>query len=230
VRNGYPRRVHHDPFIRHVVGVISSADQAAIERAWLASLVSRDQLRRSVWPRLIFLRHLPEHPFTPSRHFSATTCGACGIGEEVDPVTPDELADDRFWFRPISVPWATAAIEQFVADDGVELVDQGRTVLAGILSAIRSLPPSAQLTELNASLIGRVKSNKMERTILLEALGYAGVLPVAGHPSYADEFISYDDAHSRQPAQHYKKEWAYPIRFWTGADGVTEPALTFGSK
>ena len=170
------------------------------------------------------------HPFTPSRHFSPTQCGACGTREDVDPVTPDELAGDAFWFRHPNVPWAAAAIEQFVADDGGEVVNQGRTVLAGILSGIRSLPPSAQLTELNASLIGRVKSNKMERTILLEALGYAGILPVAGHPSYADEFIAYDDAESRQPAQYYKKEWAYPIRFWTGADGVTEPALTFGSQ
>src|SRR4029079_18476012 len=127
-------------------------------------------------------------------------------------------AGDRFWFRPIGVPWAAAAVEQFVAGDDVELVDQGRTVLAGIVSGIRSLPPSAQLTELNASLIGRVKSNKLERTILLEALGYAGILPVRGHPSYADEFIPYDDAQPQQPAQFYKKDWAYPIRFWTGAD------------
>lgn len=38
-----------------------------------------------------------------------------------------------------------------------------------------------------------------------------------------------DDADSRYPER--KSDWAYPIRFWTGTDGVNEAMVTryFGS-
>jgi hypothetical protein len=195
--------------------VAAAADRRAIEQAWLASLVTRDQSRRSVWPRLTLLRHFPQHGFVPSQHFHPTQCGVCGMRESEDAVTSECLASDAFWFRPIDIPWASAAVERFDgADDGHDVH--------------RSLPESAQLTELNAALIGKLKSNKLERTVLLEALGYAGALPADGYPSYATEFISYDDANTRMPSQFYKKEWAYPVRFWTGVDGIDPARLPTG--
>lgn len=208
--------------------MVAAADRRAIERAWLASLVSRNQSRRSVWPRLTFLRHLPPHGFAPSQHFHPTYCGVCGMRESEDAVTSEDLAGDAFWFRGVNVPWASAAVEQFDGADDDHDVHRGRAVLDDIVDAIRSLPESAQLTELNAALVGTLTSNKLERTVLLEALGYAGALPVNGHPCYATEFVTYDDANSRMPSQFYKKEWAYPVRFWTGADGVDPARLPTG--
>jgi hypothetical protein len=220
--------VDHDDLVRTAVAVAVAADRRAIEQAWLASLVTRDQSRRSVWPRLTFLRHLPQHGFVPSQHFHPTNCGVCGMRESEDAVTSECLASDAFWFRPIDIPWASAAVERFDGADDDHDVHRGRAVLEDIVDAIRSLPQSAQLTELNAALIGKLKSNKLERTVLLEALGYTGALPAAGYPSYATEFVSYDDANSRMPSQFYKKEWAYPVRFWTGVDGVDPARLPTG--
>lgn len=116
-----------------------------------------------------------------------------------------------------------AAVEEFV-NAGVDeaVLSKGRAVLAGILDAIRALPDDAQLSDLDRALVGRVASNKLERTVLLEALGYAGILTAKGHPAYADEFITYDEAQSRQPPEPYKREWAYPVRFWSGAYGVID--------
>jgi hypothetical protein len=207
--------------------VVAAADRRAIEQAWLASLVTRNQSRRSVWPRLTFLRHLPLHGFVPSQYFHPY-CGVCGMRESEDAVTSERLAGDAFWFRPINTLWAGAAVEWFDGADDDHDVHRGRAVLEDIVDAIRSLPESAQLTELNAALIGKLKSNKLERTVLLEALGYAGALPAGGYPSYATEFVSYDDANTRMPSQFYKKEWGYPVRFWTGVDGVDPARLPTG--
>lgn len=217
--------MHHDALIAHAVAVANAADAPAIERAWIASLASRDLRRRSVWPRQVFLQHLPEHPFTPSEVFSARRCAVCGVGAEADPVSADDLDGDAFWFRPLNVPWAAAAVEAFSGDDDPELVARGSAVLDALIERIRALPPSAQLTELGTSITGALASNKLERTVLLEALGTAGILRVEGHPSYADEFIAYDDAQSRMPPERNKQEWAYPIRFWSGADGISQNAL-----
>ncbi len=216
----------HDVFIRRTVDVVRAADRRSIERSWLASLVTRDQRQRSVWPRLVFLSHLPEHEFTPSLVFRPNRCAICGEREEIEVVSTQELDEDAFWFRPINVSWAASAIEACAPE--TERSDEGRTVLTGIIDAIAALPTSAQLSQLDAAVLGKLASNKLERTILLEALGYCGALPAAGHPSYAEEFIAYDDVQSRQPAENYKKEWGYPIRFWTGADGVDRSALLLG--
>lgn len=217
--------MHHDALITHVVAVSRAADGAAIARAWIASLASRDLRRRSVWPRYVFLQHLPEHAFAPSRVFNATRCAVCGLRAEADLVTPAELDDDAFWFRPLNVPWAAAAVEHFSGADDPADVDRGRAVLDALAARVRALPPSAQLTELEKSITGALPSNKLERTVLLEALSTAGILRVGEHPSYAEEFIAYDDAQSRMPAERNKQEWAYPLRFWTGGDGISESAL-----
>ncbi|MBM2614389.1 hypothetical protein JIG36_02305 [Actinoplanes sp. LDG1-06] len=144
---------------------------------------------------------------------------------------PGRSSDDAvrlLWFRPISIPWAGAAVERFDGADDDHDVHRGRAVLEDIVDAIWSLPESAQLAELNAALIGKLKSSKLERTVLLEALGYAGALPAGGHPSYATEFVMFDEANRRMPSQFYKKEWAYPVRSWTGVDGVDPARLPTG--
>ena len=95
-------------------------------------------------------------------------------------------------------------------------------ILKNLLDALRRLPASAELGELNKSLQGVLKSNKHERTILLETFGYAGILCPGDERHYSDGFVPYDFANTRQPQQYYKREWDYPVRFWTGTAGVNE--------
>jgi hypothetical protein len=94
--------------------------------------------------------------------------------------------------------------------------------LRRLLDALRGLPPDAELTELQKSIGRAFKSNKYERQILLESFGYAGILLPEGKRDYAKGFVTYDEANADQPREFFKRDWAYPVRFWTGRDGVNE--------
>ncbi|AEI63173.1 hypothetical protein [Corallococcus macrosporus] len=223
----------HDEFVRHAVRIAESADRRAIELAWLESLVTRDLLRRSVWPRFLFLQHLPEHDFDPSREFQPVYCRICGMRETGIERDEAEYRADSPWVRPVSAESAVVAVEcvREVAQFDPEMVVAGREVLGRMLDAIRALPAEAQLTDLVRSVSGVVKGNKRERIALLETLGFAELLPVAGHRGYAEAFVPWDHANSRMPSEVFKREWAYPVRFWTGADGVASAppgTLTLG--
>ena len=100
-------------------------------------------------------------------------------------------------------------------------------ILSTIFDSIRSLPESAQLTELNKSIQGKFKSNKHQRTIMLETFGYAGILKPESQKNYKDDFLTYEFVNSQQPSQYYKRDWDYPTRYWTGQDGIDEENLNY---
>ena len=93
------------------------------------------------------------------------------------------------------------------------------------LLAIRDLPPSAQLSELNKSLIGLFPSQKDERQLVLEILGFAGILKPHSWQSFFDAWVRPADI--LEPDSYYKKEWHFPTSGWTGKDGINESAVRF---
>jgi hypothetical protein len=97
--------------------------------------------------------------------------------------------------------------------------------MRGVLEAIRHLPKSAQLSELNKALVGRFNSNKQERQVVLEILGYAGILKPKGWPSLFDRWVR--PAEREEPGHFFKKEWQFPASGWTGKDGINEEAVRF---
>lgn len=219
---GYRPAVHHDDLVSAAVAAARATDPAAVTAAWVASLTTRDLPARSAFGSLAVLRHLPGHPFTPSARFHPSRCGVCGLAESTDGPEPERVAGYPFQVRHTDVEYALADLATF-PDRAVPVPTAADTAcLRAILDAVRALAPTAGLAELRQALTGLFRSNKHQRTILLEQLGYAGILCPADQRHYAGGFVPYDDAESRQPPEYYKREWAYPIRFWTGADGVDE--------
>lgn len=219
--------MHHDDFIARTVGLVSAADTELLARAWLHSLDTRDHSLRGSWGSIMLLRHLVEHPFEPSTLFHPSGCAVCGLSAEVTIVSEERLAEADYRFLVATVDWAAADVEG--AEHRIRAAtlprEVDRTTLDAVLDAISNLPPEAQLTELNASLIGIFKSDKYQRMRVLEQLGCAGILTADGHPSYATQWVRWEDANSRQPRQRNKREWAYPVRFWSGSDGVNRTAV-----
>lgn len=217
----------HDDFIRRTVELMRVTNTKPLARGWLHSLATRDLSLRGAWGAAVLLSKLPEHEFEPSAAFHPTNCGVCGLTADVSEVAEEDLAERGYGYHVSAVDRAAADVAG--ASARIEAAplsnDAGRGLLEGMLDVIAALPEPAQLTELNSSLIGTFKSNKFERMRVLEQLGCAGILPVADHPSYATEWIRWDDANSRQPSEFFKREWAYPVRFWTGSDGVDRDAV-----
>jgi len=224
--------MHHDDFIAHTVGLVRAADAELLARAWVHSLDTRDHSLRSAWGALSLLRHLAEHPFEPSTLFHPSGCAVCGLSAEVPGISEERLADEGYRYLVATVDWAAADLEgseHRIRAASLPAVSS-RAALDRLLDAISKLPADAQLTQLNASLIGQFKSDKYERMRVLEQLGCAGILAIDGHPSYAHEWVRWEDANARQPRERNKRDWAYPIRFWSGSDRIDFEAviLNFG--
>lgn len=216
----------HDEISRQAAQALAEADLKAVTAAFVASLSSRNLPARSAFGSCVVLQHFVCHKFAASQGFAAGKCAYCGLPEQIDDLETDErVMRYPFQVQHTDIQYAAHDLATFSRRDvGVPGSDD-RELLQRIFNAIRSLPQSAQLGELGASLQGIIKSNKHERTILLETFGYAGILCPGNQRSYSNGFVPYDFASLNQPRQFYKREWAYPIRFWTGADGLNEAAL-----
>ena len=224
----YSVRMHHDEFIARTVGLVRDADPELLARAWMHSLDTRDHSLRGAWGAFSLLRHLAKHPFEPSTVFQPSGCAVCGLSTDVSVVSEDDLASARHRYLVATVDWASADLDGFahrIRATPLPSVST-RATIDRVLDAISALPGDAQLTQLNASLIGTFKSDKYERMRVLEQLGCAGILAVNGHPSYAQEWVRWEDANSRQPRERNKREWAYPVRFWRGTDRINAEAVT----
>jgi hypothetical protein len=214
----------HDAEVAAARAAVAAVDPAFVVDSFVASLRRRDLPARSAFGSLVVLRHLPAHAWQRSAHFAGERCGVCGLPRtrraDDDFDAEDAVGGYPFQTNHTDVQYATGDLATFPGRRVPEVDDDDRAVLRTLLDAIDALPAEAQLAELSKAVASVVRSNKHQRMILLEVLGFAGVLRPAGHDTYADGWVTRDDANIRQPANRNKREWAYPVRFWQGTDGV----------
>jgi hypothetical protein len=213
----------HDEICKQAVAAVAQVDREAILAAFVGSLSTRNLPARSAFGSYVVLQHFVVHEFEKSDKFSMGWCAYCGIGESLEHVEYDEsIQKYPFQAQHTNIRYSAHDLSTFGRRKVDTPTDDDIGCLNKMLDALRSLPASAQLGDLNKSLQGIIKSNKHERMILLETFGYAGILCPSDQQHYSAEFVQHDFANSRQPQQYYKREWDYPVRFWTGSDGVNE--------
>jgi hypothetical protein len=90
-----------------------------------------------------------------------------------------------------------------------------------ILSSILDLPDWAGPNEAERAIqkATDLKSNKSERQILIQILGYCGVLETPDHPSFATRYTPYQDI------CNLPNEWAYPVIWWRRPMGINWDAV-----
>src|SRR5215208_1291169 len=103
--------------------------------------------------------------------------------------------------------------------------DDDWDVLRQLLNRVRSLSSDARLTDLNKALVGLFPGNKYARQQVLEILGFCGVLQPKSIPLVTDRFFN-DDEDQFHPHFH-TRDWAYPVSWWTGADGVNDAGVAY---
>ena len=213
----------HDDIIERAVAARQSANEEQITAAFVGSLTRKGLPARSAFGSLAVVCRLAAHDFTPSRCFHPTRCEICGLTADAEAENrPERVANYPFQVQHTDLVYACFDLETFAHRSVQAPNGDDVGALRDLLDNLRALPPEAELSELLKSMPKAIKSNKHQRMILLETLGYAGVLQPSSKPGYARQFVTYDHANSDQPAQYNKREWAYPIRFWTGRDGVDE--------
>lgn len=216
----------HDEICEKAVRASDEASLDAVVAAFVDSLASRNLPARSAFGSYVVLQHFAPHDFIESRHFSAGNCAVCGLPKRCkDSMSDERIARYPFQVRHTDIEYAAHDLATFskrALDLSVNVTADAVDILRQIFEVMSALPANAQLGDLHKCLQIAIKSNKNERMILLETLGYAGILCPGQQQNYSDVFVTYDNANLRQPANFYKREWSYPVRFWTSADGVNQ--------
>lgn len=95
-------------------------------------------------------------------------------------------------------------------------------ILNKILIALNELPPEGKIRDLEKALTKIIKSNKEEREVLLQILGYCSILSNKEYLGFINKFIPFVE---REEPNHYKNDWTYPVCCWTGKNGLNREAL-----
>ncbi|WP_157369725.1 hypothetical protein [Zavarzinella formosa] len=222
-----PIRLDHDELIAWVLEARESADVPAISNAFVASLGSGRLDTRSALGSYAHVLRLKRHRFVKDKNSDG--CARCGIGKAGNTI---DLSARNFrrlkWAGNVEqgdLEYVGTDLHQFAKLAPVSPSDGDIDILRRVLESIRKLPKSAQLSDLNKALTGLFKSTKQERQVVLEILGYAGILKPKGWPSFFDAWVP--PSEREEPGHFYKKEWQFPSSGWTGKDGINEDAVSF---
>ena len=216
------RMLSHEEIVAKALAAVRHANRAPIVKAFVGSLSTRNLPARSAFGSYVVLQNFKDHPYQGSKNFT-DHCEVCGLPFETNRIESEErVANYPFQVQHTDVQYAAFDLETFVGRKVDEPTQESLGCLGALLNALRALPADSQLTKLNKSIGATIKSNKHERQMLLETFGYAGILCPKTKHHYDERFVTYEVANSDQPKEFFKREWSYPVRFWTGQDGVNE--------
>lgn len=217
-----PVRLSHQEIVRRAIEVRARVDLESIADAFLASLSTRRLDLRSALGSYAVLRHFPDH----DHHYQSPQCQVCG---EYDRTGEDEdlnvLNFERFkWggVRHEQPSYAAFDLERFLEADGTGPKDADLAILREILRTIEDVPADTTGPKLQARLGGIFPSNKSERDILVNILGYCGILRTPGHPGFQARFIPYCE---REEPPHHFVDLGYPACWWRGQAGIDRDAV-----
>ena len=222
-----PIQLDHDELIAWILEARDKVNPLAVSNAFIASLGSRRQDTRSALGSYAHVLHLNAHHFEEDE--DSDNCAHCGVGQAKNTLDLSERNFRRLkWAGNVEqgdLEYVGADLHQFAKLAAVSPSDDDMDIMRCVLEAIRNLPKSAQLSDLNKALVGLFQSNKQERQVALEILGYAGILKPKGWPSFFDAWVR--PSEREEPGHFYKKEWQFPSSGWTGKDGINEDAVRF---
>ena len=216
-----PVPLTHQDIAARIQKAASTLDPVRVGSAFLASLSTRRLELRSALGSYAIAQHFPQHEY----HELSYNCFICGWHQALFPLVDlNVLNFERYkWggVRHEKPEYIIFDLEQFNLLPPVEPTSEDIELMQGILDCIRSCEPNASARDLVKKLVGSFKSNKAEREILLQILGYCGVLECKTYPSYFESFVYTDDRKTRSSF------WPYPICWWRGRDGLREDVLRY---
>lgn len=220
--------IEHDEIVNAGIEIVGDIELEEVVSAFVGSLSTKNLPARSAFGSYVVLNNLKKHMYAASEKFSGPNCKYCGLGQtSKQPIDEDVVLKYPYQVQHTNLKYSVFDLMTFDSRKVDEPTETDIQILLSMLDSIRSLPESAQLTDLNKSIQGKFKSNKHQRTIMLETFGYAGILNPKDQENFKDSFLSYDFINWQQPSEFFKREWAYPVRFWTGQDGINEENLNY---
>ncbi|MCA1549437.1 hypothetical protein I6F36_21650 [Bradyrhizobium sp. BRP19] len=226
-----PVAVTHDDIVARLVSIRPRVNLERAANAFLASLSTRRLDLRSALGSFSCAAYFPLHGLREQasralgRRLPCRICGRYGDGS---PAQEDlnVLSFERWkWggVRHVDPLYCWFDLAQFEKADLVEPTEEDCSILTEIVGIASGLPPDARPNELEKRIGKVLKSNRAERCVLIQILGYCGVLKPARRSGFLQAFTP-DEFRDRPP--DHTNDWAYPVIWWRGADGVNADALS----
>ena len=217
-----PSRLSHAEAVKRATIATARFLPREVAHGFVASLSTRRLELRSALGSYSVGREMAVHEIVPAPG-SGVTCDVCAEYIREQMVDWNVLNFER-------VKWGGVRHEQpsYIAfdltmfervEERVPTADDW-AILRQVLVIARSQPPEARPADLEKALTKVIRSNRSERRVLLQILGYAGLLRAPDSPSYLEHFVP-----ASQRISH--TEWSYPISLWRGRDGIREEAVAF---
>ena len=226
-----PVTVTHDDIVAQLLTIRKRVSIEQVTDAFLASLSTRRLELRSALGSFSFAAHFPDHRLVelgrgqiPSGRLHCRLCGRYGhsVAEQED---LNILNFERWkWggVRHVDPLYCWFDLTQFAKASSTAPTREDYSILARIVEIVSSLAPKAKPNELEKRIGKVIKSNGSERRVLIQILGYCGVLKPAGRTGFLQAFTS--NEHRDRPPDH-TNDWGYPVIWWQGADGVDRDVL-----
>lgn len=211
----------HDEAVTRAINAVDLIDLRDVAHAFVASLTSRRLEYRSALGSFAFARLLPYHEALriPDREL----CAICG-----DPIEDQHVDWNLLNF--VRIKWggighgqpSYMAFDLTCFRDLPEMIPTSEdwAVLERILTIAATQDPKARPDHLERAIGKTVPSNRHERRVLLQILGFAGILRPRGAEPMFDRFVPFGERTT-------ETELAYPFSAWRGADGIDGDAVRF---
>lgn len=218
-----PVSLSHNEIVNLVLASWSKVTHAKVTNGFLASLSSRRLDWRSALGSFAVARHFPKHKYT-----GKITCSICGeFQNRSHPIDLSRLSFERFKWGGVN-HWNPTYIgfdlSRFAVAEVPNPSVDDLTIMTEIIRTANGFPDESRPADLEKSLSSVLKSNRAERRVLIQILGYCGILQPVGMKSFYHEFVKYYD---RKDRPVYKIDWAYPVSWWRGKHNVNEKALKY---
>jgi hypothetical protein len=212
----------HDEIIFQLIEIVNNLTLKEVSDQFIASLSTRRLDLRSALGSYIAGTHLIKHVFTGDESY----CIYCGMfSKKREKQDLNVLNFERFkWggVRHLDPLYISFDLDQYSKTEKIVPTQKDYEILNEIILTINEIPPEGKIRDLEKALSKVIKSNKEEREVLLQILGFCSILAPKKYPGFINQFIPFAE---REIPDHYKNDWAYPVCWWKGRDGVNVTAL-----
>ncbi|MDM5176099.1 hypothetical protein PO883_02680 [Massilia sp. DJPM01] len=222
-----PVDMKHDEAVQKCFEYVKQCKKSQVTDLFLSSFTSERLDCRSGFAPFAMMQTMPDHGFaTSSAPDFCAICSAASVytGMDVTDWNVNRYKHGSIWL--LKVPY----VIQFHLAQHVLLAQQKPTaedfrIFNAILDTLRTVDAKTKPKDLHKYLkkIEGFKATNDQCRVLVEALGIASILETEEHEGYLTHFTNPGLA----PSKSHSSDWAYPVDFWTGADGVNQKALAF---
>jgi hypothetical protein len=218
-----PADLEHDSAVAAIRDRARELSQEEAAGSFVASLSTRRLFLRSFLPSVVIGRALPTHAFKGS----GFRCTLCGLREEKKDVDLNAFNFERHkWggVRNTSLEYVWFVLDRFAAEGAALPQDDDVRLLHHTLDALRKLPSGVTATRAEAAL-KHLRSNRAERTQLLEILATVDVLHHDEHPGFLSQFPDQRQQNLVPAGTSARNDRGYPLVWWRSDLGINETAV-----